>query len=93
MRIVCCRSALAFRRSTAALAPATERQDSTQAVLHAVGRVWALPAPPTTLKRSTPHAGLNAGGTDARIARERICDIRPQEPHSPRMTDRIRMRP
>ena len=78
----CLRSALAFRRSTAALVAATERFDSAQAVLHAIKRMRALPAPPIALKRSTPRAGLNAGGDDARTARERGYKPRPQEPHS-----------
>jgi len=76
------RDALAFRRFAAALVPATERQDSAQAALHASGRTQALPAPPIALKRSTPRAGLNAGGDDARTARERGYKPRPQVPHS-----------
>ena len=56
----------------AALDPATERQDSAQAALHANGRARALPAPPIALKRCTSHAGHNAGGDDARTARERV---------------------
>jgi hypothetical protein len=56
------RSALAFRRPTAALAPAICR-GSIQAALHAMQR--------TALKRSTSRAGRNAGGVDARTARER----------------------
>jgi hypothetical protein len=40
------------------------------------------PAPPIALKRSTPLAGPNAGGDDARTARERGYKPRPQEPHS-----------
>jgi hypothetical protein len=42
----------------------------------------ALPAPPIALKRGTPRAGRNAGGIDARTARERGYKPRPQEPHS-----------
>ena len=76
------RSALALRRSTAALTPATERQVSAQAALHAIERTKALPAPSTALKRSTSRAGRNAGGDDARTARERGYKPRPQEPHS-----------
>jgi hypothetical protein len=76
------RSALAFRRFAAALVPATERQDSAQAALHASGRTQALPAPPIALKRSTPRAGRHAGGDDARTARERGYKPHPQEPHS-----------
>jgi hypothetical protein len=56
------RSALAFRRSTAALAPAMCRS-SIRAAHHAMQR--------TALKRSTSRAGRNAGGVDARTARER----------------------
>jgi hypothetical protein len=80
------RSPLAFRRSTAALVAATERFDSAQAVLHAIGRVRALPAPSIALKRSTPRAGRNAGGNDARTAREQGYKPCPQEPHSPHPT-------
>ena len=76
------RDALAFRRFAAALVPATERQDSAQAALHASGRTQALPAPPIALKRSTPRAGRHAGGDDARTARERGYKPRPQVPHS-----------
>ena len=43
----------------------------------------ALPAPPIALKRNTPRAGRNAGGNDARTAREQGYKPRPQEPHSP----------
>jgi hypothetical protein len=56
------RSALAFRRPTAALAPAMCRS-SIRAALHAMQRI--------ALKRSTSRAGRNAGGVDARTARER----------------------
>ncbi len=66
------RGALAFRRSAAALAPASERQDSAQAALHASGRMQALPAPSIALKRGTSHPGRNAGGDDTRTARERV---------------------
>ena len=89
------RGALAFRRSAAALAPASERQDSAQAALHASGRMQALPAPSIALKRGTSRSGPNAGGhsslhlrklrtlvCDARTARERGYKPRPQEPHS-----------
>jgi hypothetical protein len=55
------RSALAFRRPTAALASAMYRS-SIRAALHAMQR--------TALKRSTSRAGRNAGGVDARTARE-----------------------
>jgi len=74
--------ALAFRRSTAALAEATERFNSAQAALHANSRTRALSAPPTALKRCTSHAGRHAGGDDARTARERGYKPRPQGPHS-----------
>jgi len=73
--------ALAFRRSTAALAEATERFSSIQAALHTNSRTRALPAPPNALKRCTPHPGRHAGGDDARTARERGYKPRPQEPH------------
>jgi hypothetical protein len=72
---------LAFRRSTAALAKATERFGSARAALHAKERTRALPAPSITLKRSTPRPGRSAGGVDARAARERGYEPRPQEPH------------
>ncbi len=42
-----------------------------------------ITAPSTALKRSTSHAGHNAGRVDARTARERGYKPRPQEPHSP----------
>ena len=77
-----CRGALAFRRFAAALIAAIERCDSVQAVLHAIERTQALPAPSIALKRSTPRAGRNTGGNDARTARERGYKPRPQEPHS-----------
>ena len=76
------RGALAFRRFAAALAPASERQNSAQAALHASGRMRALPAPSFALKRGTSHPGHHAGGDDARTARERGYKPRPQEPHS-----------
>ena len=77
-----CRGPLAFRRSTAALARATERSSSAQAALRAKERTPALPAPSIALKRSTPRPGRSAGGDDARAARERSYKLRPQEPHS-----------
>ena len=45
-----------------------------------------LPAPSTAFKRGTSRAGPNAGGDDARTARERGDKPRPQEPHSPRQS-------
>jgi hypothetical protein len=45
----------------------------------------ALPAPSFALKRSTPRPGHDAGGDDARTARERGHKPRPQEPHSLRV--------
>jgi hypothetical protein len=75
------RDALASRRSTAALVAATERFDSAQAVLRAIKtRRHGLRF--CALKRSTPRAGRNAGGTVAWTARERGYKPRPQEPHS-----------
>jgi hypothetical protein len=74
------RRRLASRRSAAALAKATERFGSAQAALHAKERAPALPAPSIALKRSTPHPGRSAGGDDARAARERGYEPRPQEP-------------
>ena len=74
---------LASRRSAAALAKATERFGSAQAALRAKERAPALPAPSIALKRSTPHPGRSAGGDDARAARERSYEPRPQEPHPP----------
>jgi len=79
------RDALAYRRSTATLVPATERQDSAQAALHANRRTQALPAPPIALKRCTWHAGHNTGGDDARTARERGAKPARRKPHSPRI--------
>ena len=68
---------LAFRRSTAALAKATERFGSAQAALRAKERAPALPAPSIALKRSTPRPGRSAGGDDARAARDRhYCLVR-----------------
>jgi hypothetical protein len=64
------RSALAFRRSTAALAPAMCRS-SIRAALHAMQRAGGYPHLGIALKRSTSRAGRNAGGVDARTARER----------------------
>ena len=52
---------LAFRRSAAALAPASERQDSAQAALHAKHDAKALPPLRIALKRGTSRAGRNAG--------------------------------
>jgi len=66
---------------TAALAGATERSRSAQAALRAKERTQALPAPSIALKRSTPRPGHSAGGDDARAARERSYELRPQEPH------------
>ena len=68
--------ALAFRRSTAALVAASERHNSAQAVLHAIKRMRALPAPSIALKRSTPRAGRNAGGNDARTAPAQVTNPR-----------------
>jgi hypothetical protein len=73
---------LAFRRSTTALAGATERSNSAQAALRANERTQALSAPSITLKRCTSCPGRSAGGDDARAARERSYELRPQEPHS-----------
>ena len=52
-----------------------------RAALHAKERTRALPAPSITLKRSTPRPGRSAGGVDARAARERGYEPRPEEPH------------
>jgi hypothetical protein len=79
--LICLRSPLAFRRSTAALRPASNALTQTQAALHANGRAQALPASPLALKRSTPRAGHHAGGDDARVARVRGYEPRPREPH------------
>ena len=62
---------LAFRRSAAALAPASERQDSVQAALHAKHDAKALPPLRIALKRGTSRLGLDAEGVDTRTARER----------------------
>ena len=66
------REPLAFRRSAAALAGASERSSSAQAALHAIKRMQALPAPSIALKPGTWRPGHNAGGVDARAARERV---------------------
>jgi len=71
---------LASRRSAAALAQASERFSSAQAALRAKERAPALPAPSIALKRSAPRPGRSAGGDDARAARERGYEPRPQEP-------------
>jgi hypothetical protein len=63
------RDALAFRRSTAALASAMCRS-SIQAALHAMQCAGVTRAFGIALKRSTSRAGHNAGGVDARTARE-----------------------
>jgi hypothetical protein len=68
-------SALAYRRFAAALAPATERQDSAQAALHAKHDAKALPSLRFALKLSTPHAGRTAGRDDARTAREQAATL------------------
>jgi hypothetical protein len=88
-----CASPLALRRSTAALAAATERFDSVQAALHANGREQALPAPSFALKQSTLRAGRSTGGDDTRTARRRGYEPRPQEPHPLRFRDRLEKRP
>jgi hypothetical protein len=64
------RSALAFRRPTAALASAMCR-GSIQAALHAMQCAGVTCALGVALKRGTSRAGRNAGGVDARTARER----------------------
>jgi hypothetical protein len=56
--------------------------ESVKAALHAIRRAQALPASLTALKPSTWHAGHNAGGDDARTARERSVWLRPREPPS-----------
>jgi hypothetical protein len=75
------RSALAFRRSTAALAEATERFNSAQVALHAIGRVRALPTPPSRLS-DAPRAPvvMPAGRRPDRPGAG--LQARPQEPHS-----------
>ncbi len=82
VQLICLRGPLAFRRSTAALAPASERQNSAQAALHAKHDAKALPPLRIALKRGTSLAGHNAGGDDTRTAREWGYKPRPQEPHS-----------
>jgi hypothetical protein len=62
--------------------PASERQDSAQAALHAKHDAKALPPLRIALKRGTLRPGRCAGGDDARTARERGYKPRPQEPHS-----------
>jgi len=70
MRRALKRSALAFRRSTAALASAKCR-GSIRAALHAMQCEGVSLSLGIALKRSTSRAGRNAGGVDARTARER----------------------
>jgi hypothetical protein len=65
----------------AALVAASERRNSVQAALRASGRTQALPAPSFALKQGTLRPGRDAGGDDARTARERGYKPRPQEPH------------
>ena len=64
------RDALAFRRSTAALA-STMCRGSIRAALHATLCAGVTCVLGVALKRSTSRAGRNAGGVDARTARER----------------------
>ena len=52
----------------------------------------ALPAPSIALKRSTSHAGRNAGGDDARTARERLAKPPAGTTLAP-PSDRIRISP
>jgi len=75
---------------TAALVPATERQDSAQAALHAIKRMPALPASSIALKQRTLRPGHNAGGDDARTARER--GAKPARRNRTRSTFRIASR-
>ena len=89
-QLICLRGPLAFRRSAAALAPASERQDSAQAALHAKHDAKALPPLKIALKQGTRaqvvmpagHSSLSELLCDARTARERGYKPRPQEPHS-----------
>ena len=61
-QLICLRGPLAFRRSAAALAPASERQDSAQAALHAKHDAKALPPLRIALKQGTSRSGHSAGG-------------------------------
>jgi hypothetical protein len=80
------RDALAFRRSTAALASAICRS-SIQAALHAMQCAGVTCAFGIPLKRNTSRAGRNAGGIDARDRpRAAVTSRRPQEPHPPRQS-------
>ena len=75
--------ALAFRRSTAALARASERSSSAQAVLHAIDRQRERYPRRRSRLSGTPRAPVvHAGGIDAQAARERGYKPRPREPHS-----------
>jgi hypothetical protein len=60
-QFICLQGPLAFRRSAAALAPASERQDSAQAALHAKHDAKALPPLRIALKRGTSRPGHCAG--------------------------------
>jgi hypothetical protein len=71
MRCVLKRRTLAFRRFTAVLVPATERQNSVQAALHTMKCDSVTVACVTVLKRSTSRLGRSTERVDARTARER----------------------
>jgi hypothetical protein len=76
MRRALRRSALACRRSAAALAAANERRSSTPAVLPGT-RLWrALSASPCPSPASSSQAGHHAGRTFAEAARERSANPR-----------------
>ncbi len=77
------RDALAFRRSTAALAGQLNATGLSPGRASRSRCTKALPSPPTTLKRSTSRAARSSGGVDARTAREQGYEPRPQEPHPP----------
>ena len=80
------RGPLASRRSAAALAPATERQDSAQAALHAKHDAKALPSPRIALKRCTSRPGRSARGRCPDRPGTGVTSPRPQEPHSLRQS-------
>jgi hypothetical protein len=81
-RIIRLSGALAFRRSTAAFVAGRTLSARSRPRFTRSGGRGRYPKPLTALKPSTWLAGLNAGGDDARTARERSVWLRPREPPS-----------